>query len=142
GYFGTGEVGCRVRGSCLTENGGCDPLTSCISSADSGDVECGGCPAGYSGTGDTACVDTDGCAQEPCFPGVECADTPAPGEGRTCGTCPEGFWETWGTCEPCDLQLTLDPLMATVIHLMFHRVHTLFCIRIYFRFSEFEKVAD
>lgn len=34
--------------------------------------------------------DEDGCLGDPCFPGVTCEDVPAPGEGFTCGDCPEG----------------------------------------------------
>jgi hypothetical protein len=41
-------------GLCLTNNGGCDPITACTSTG-SGRT-CSACPTGYTGTGDTACV--------------------------------------------------------------------------------------
>jgi len=34
------------------------------------------------------CEEVDGCLRAPCFPGVECTDVKAPGEGRECGLCP------------------------------------------------------
>ncbi|KAK3285195.1 hypothetical protein CYMTET_7187 [Cymbomonas tetramitiformis] len=115
GYIGTGETGCRERVMCGTNHGNCDPLASCTDNPGTGYADCGSCPAGYSGTGDTACTDTDGCALEPCFPGVTCADTPAPEEGRTCGSCPEGYRGNGTSCEMCDLQLSLDAQMGTVV---------------------------
>ncbi|KAK3254864.1 hypothetical protein CYMTET_35938 [Cymbomonas tetramitiformis] len=114
-YIGTGEAGCRERVMCDTSNGNCDPLASCTDNLATGYAECGPCPAGYSGTGDTVCVDADGCALEPCFPGVECADVAAPGEGRTCGSCPEGYRGDGVWCEACSVLLRLDPEMGTVV---------------------------
>ncbi|KAK3241648.1 hypothetical protein CYMTET_48606 [Cymbomonas tetramitiformis] len=115
-YIGTGEAGCRERVLCDTNHGNCDPLSACTDNFATGYAECGPCPAGYSGTGDTACVDTDGCALEPCFPGVECADVAAPGEGRTCGSCPEGYRGDGASCEMCQLMLHLDPHMGTIVN--------------------------
>ncbi|KAK3283545.1 hypothetical protein CYMTET_8760 [Cymbomonas tetramitiformis] len=112
-YIGTGESGCRQRAPCSLHNGNCDPLSNCSVNALTGSAQCGACPVGYSGTGDTKCVDTDGCALEPCFPGVECADVAAPGEGRTCGSCPEGYRGSGVSCELCTLALSLDPMMTT-----------------------------
>ncbi|KAK3274023.1 hypothetical protein CYMTET_17771 [Cymbomonas tetramitiformis] len=114
-FIGTGETGCRERVMCDTNHGNCDLLASCTDNPDTGYADCGSCPAGYSGTGDTACTDTDGCVLEPCFPGVTCADTPAPEEGRTCGSCPEGYRGDGASCEMCDLQLSLDAQMGTVV---------------------------
>ncbi|KAK3257021.1 hypothetical protein CYMTET_33877, partial [Cymbomonas tetramitiformis] len=114
-YIGTGEAGCRERVMCDTNHGNCDLLASCADNLATGYADCGPCPEGYSGTGATACVDTDGCALEPCFPGVECADVAAPGIGRTCGSCPEGYRGNGASCEMCVLQLSLNPLMATVV---------------------------
>ncbi|KAK3257979.1 hypothetical protein CYMTET_32952 [Cymbomonas tetramitiformis] len=115
GYIGTGETECRERVLCNTNHGGCDPLVACTDNDVTGYADCGPCPAGYAGTGDTACVDADGCALEPCFPGVECADVAAPGEGRVCGSCPEGFLGDGGLCEQCTLLLTLDLHMTSVM---------------------------
>jgi cubilin len=39
---------------CASNHGNCDPLAACINSP--GSFSCGGCPAGYSGTGATQCV--------------------------------------------------------------------------------------
>ncbi|KAK3263050.1 hypothetical protein CYMTET_28124 [Cymbomonas tetramitiformis] len=73
------------------------------------------CPSGYSAVYDSACVDTDGCALAPCFPGVECADEAAPGEGFICGSCPEGYRGDGVSCELCELQLMYVPEMSTVV---------------------------
>ncbi|KAK3233595.1 hypothetical protein CYMTET_56119 [Cymbomonas tetramitiformis] len=115
GYIGTGEAGCRERVLCDNNHGNCDPLSTCADNPTTGYADCGPCPPGYSGTGDTACVDADGCALEPCFPGVECADVAAPGEGRTCGSCPEGFRGDGASCEMCELMLSFDARMSTVV---------------------------
>ncbi|KAK3238908.1 hypothetical protein CYMTET_51123 [Cymbomonas tetramitiformis] len=114
GYIGTGEAGCRERSMCHTDHGGCDSLSACTDNPATGFADCGPCPMGYSGTGATACVDADGCALEPCFPGVECADVAAPGEGRTCGSCPEGYRGDGASCEMCTLLMGLDAQMSTV----------------------------
>eukprot|EP00854_Cymbomonas_tetramitiformis_P024953 gene24953-biopygen25795 len=114
-YIGTGEAGCRERVLCSVNNGNCDPLTSCTDNLATGYGECGPCPAGYDGNGSTTCADTDGCQQAPCFPGVECVDTPAPGDGRTCGSCPDGYRGDGIECEMCTLEVSLDPLMSTVV---------------------------
>ena len=37
------------------------------------------------------CKDTDGCKDDPCFPGVACTDVPSPGAGFVCGACPPGL---------------------------------------------------
>ena len=42
--------------------------------------------------------DVDGCRDLACFPGVECTDNPAPEEGATCGSCPEGYSQIGGKC--------------------------------------------
>ncbi|KAK3262321.1 hypothetical protein CYMTET_28815 [Cymbomonas tetramitiformis] len=115
GYIGTGEAGCRERVLCDNNHGNCDPLSTCADNPTTGYADCGPCPPGYSGTGDTACVDADGCALEPCFPGVECADVAAPGEGRTCGSCPEGYRGDGASCEMCMLMLSFDARMSTVV---------------------------
>ncbi|KAK3262135.1 hypothetical protein CYMTET_28992 [Cymbomonas tetramitiformis] len=99
GYKGDGRVGCRSATSCEEDNGGCDRLTSCDDSAAGVPVVCGACPAGYGGTGDSACEDWDACATEPCFPGVDCADVPAPGMGFECGPCGEGYIGDGMSCE-------------------------------------------
>lgn len=44
---------------CLTDNGGCDPLTAC--SLDSDGVVCGACPEHYTGSGDTECLPVPRC---------------------------------------------------------------------------------
>ncbi|TPV94076.1 MAG: hypothetical protein B7733_17240 [Myxococcales bacterium FL481] len=48
---------------CDADNGGCDPLTTCEPVGDHERV-CGPCPAGYSGHGETGCVDIDECRED------------------------------------------------------------------------------
>eukprot|EP00854_Cymbomonas_tetramitiformis_P023697 gene23697-biopygen24515 len=115
GYIGTGEAGCRERVLCNTNHGNCDPLSTCTDNFATGYADCGPCPMGYSGTGNTACVDTDGCTLEPCFHGVECTDVAAPGEGRTCGSCPEGYHGDGASCGMCTLLLSFEAQMSTVV---------------------------
>ena len=84
GYKGSGKSGCKPISSCEKNNGGCDPSTQC-SDDGAGGSSCGACPTHTNGyfpwvagsTGTTGCVDFDACADNPCFPGVECRDTPA-----------------------------------------------------------------
>jgi hypothetical protein len=47
------------------------------------------CSSGWEGT--NCDQDIDGCAGNPCFPGVACYDEPAPSTGFTCGPCPAGY---------------------------------------------------
>ncbi|XP_070537259.1 fibrillin-2-like [Ptychodera flava] len=47
------------------------------------------CPPGY--TGDFCQDDYDACADNPCFPGVNCTDDKAPSIGFECGECPTGL---------------------------------------------------
>ncbi|XP_077996694.1 uncharacterized protein LOC144450002, partial [Glandiceps talaboti] len=47
------------------------------------------CTPGY--TGDFCGEDYDGCADNPCFPGVNCTDLPAPSLVAECGDCPNGL---------------------------------------------------
>ncbi len=70
---------------CATDNGGCDPLTSCTNTA--GSRTCGACPAGYSGDGEVGCTDVDECAADHggCDPLTSCTNTIG---SRTCGPCP------------------------------------------------------
>ena len=107
GYKGSGTTGCKkAESACSKNNGGCDPAASCQEGANG--IVCGPCPpTGYEpgGTGDTGCVDIDGCASNPCYAGVTCEDVPAPGVGHTCGACPEGFRGDGTTCTLCDMSV-------------------------------------
>ena len=102
--------------ACETDNGGCDPLTTCTDDG-TGASTCSLCPDGYTGSGDTQCEDIDGCASGPCYPGVECVDTPAaedaaPFGSYTCGDCPpglEGSGEGPGGCTDIDSCATDPP---------------------------------
>lgn len=51
-----GEPVCIDVDECEADHGGCDPLTDCMNTA--GAHACGACPAGYLGTGDSACTPT------------------------------------------------------------------------------------
>ena len=59
------------------------------------------CEPGYEGDG-IRCADIDGCAANPCPPGVECTDVPAPGEGHACGGCPPGTESSGADCIDID----------------------------------------
>lgn len=54
GFARTKGVACEQSTSCAQANGGCDPLTTCRPTANG--RECGECPSGWTGTGDTGCV--------------------------------------------------------------------------------------
>ncbi|KAK3274589.1 hypothetical protein CYMTET_17234 [Cymbomonas tetramitiformis] len=102
GYWGSGYAQCTLASPCHVDNGGCDRLVTCLDTT-TGVPECGPCPEGYTGTGTTGCLDEDGCAAAGaegggCYPGVACADTPAPASGYTCGTCPVGMDGDGTTC--------------------------------------------
>jgi hypothetical protein len=115
GYKGSGQTGCKPETTCEEDNGGCyyDDLitTTCDDSA--APVVCGPCPEGYEGSGDTSCKDIDGCAGDPCFPGVECSDVRAPGVGHTCAACPEGYHGDGTTCTLCTLAVELTDSTAS-----------------------------
>ncbi|XP_066501449.1 thrombospondin-4-B [Hoplias malabaricus] len=57
----------------------------CIETEDG--VECGPCPAGYTGDG-YSCDDVDECQFNPCFPGVRCVNQVP---GFRCEACPLGY---------------------------------------------------
>ncbi|MDP3154211.1 MAG: EGF domain-containing protein, partial [Archangium sp.] len=73
---------------------GCDSLASCTNTP--GARTCGACPAGYTGTGETSCVDVDECAVSNggCDSLASCTNTPG---ARTCGACPSGYTGTGET---------------------------------------------
>jgi hypothetical protein len=86
--------------SCAEDNGGCDALATC--SDDTGDVVCGDCPEGYSGTGDTTCADVDECLTDNggCDALTTCTNSVG---GKTCGICPMGYDGTGDTaCSDID----------------------------------------
>lgn len=71
---GGSDAGEQV-GLCTTDNGGCDPLTTCSDASDGG-VTCGACPNGYSGDGLSGCEDIDECTSiDPNCGGKECLNT-------------------------------------------------------------------
>lgn len=84
-----------VRGSagrvCEIVNGNCDPYVECQNEP-TGGVSCGPCPSGFTGSGETGCIDTDECADG----NDGGCDTPLqtcenfPGY-RTCSSCPAGY---------------------------------------------------
>ncbi|KAK3262938.1 hypothetical protein CYMTET_28234, partial [Cymbomonas tetramitiformis] len=122
GYRGSGDLrggapGCSAvapEARCDDgTNGGCDALTACTDEPEGG-TACGPCPAGYSGSGDSACTDADGCGGEPCYSGVLCTDLPAPGVGYMCAACPGGFVGDGEVCfgDPCESLVPCDPLVT------------------------------
>ncbi|KAK3256764.1 hypothetical protein CYMTET_34118, partial [Cymbomonas tetramitiformis] len=113
GFKGTGMTGCVPESVCSENHGGCwqgeGELSlldvSCTDSASG--AECGACPEGYAGTGDTLCYDEDGCAGAPCFPGVACHDVKAPAQGFLCDACPEGYKGDGVECTLCKLRVSI-----------------------------------
>ncbi|MFO0582258.1 MAG: hypothetical protein U0229_08305 [Anaeromyxobacter sp.] len=92
----------------------CDPspcFAGVACTATGATFACGACPAGYEGNGVT-CADVNGCAGNPCAPGVTCADVPAPGAGFTCGACPPGQAGDGITCVEAD-GCAGNPCLAT-----------------------------
>jgi len=79
---------------CALDNGGCDALAECTDGS-SGPV-CGACPDGYSGTGDTECLDVDECTTDNggCDDLATCTNSAG---DRTCGICPLGYTGTGDT---------------------------------------------
>ena len=47
------------------------------------------CKSGW--TGENCSQDIDACADNPCYPSVNCTDLPPPSAGYTCGPCPSGM---------------------------------------------------
>ncbi|HVZ71443.1 MAG TPA: EGF domain-containing protein [Polyangia bacterium] len=94
GYTGTGATSCTDINECLTNNGGCDPLTTCTNTA--GSRTCGACPTGYTGSGATSCTDVNECLTNNggCDPLATCTNTAG---SRTCGACPTGYTGTGAT---------------------------------------------
>jgi hypothetical protein len=74
--------------ACDVDNGGCDPLTVCTNLPEG--RSCGPCPTGYSGTGETGCIDINECDVDNggCDPLTVCTNLPG---SRTCGVCPAGY---------------------------------------------------
>ena len=69
--------------------------------------------------------DVDGCRDLACFPGVECTDNPAPDEGATCGSCPEGYFQIGGKCLGKTHAADIDKEMednATIMIILFVRL--------------------
>jgi hypothetical protein len=88
GYHSDGAGTCVDIDECLTNNGACDPLTTCTNLP--GSRACGPCPSGYTGTGDTVCVDIDECLIDNggCDLLTTCTNLPG---NRLCGPCPAGY---------------------------------------------------
>ncbi|KAK3278492.1 hypothetical protein CYMTET_13573, partial [Cymbomonas tetramitiformis] len=114
GMRGTGLTGCVSSSDCSVNNGGCWVGSGAASGFDVSCTQselgpvCGECPTGFKGSGDTGCMDIDGCAPAPCFPGVECADVPAPSLGYTCAGCPEGFRGDGEECTLCRMRVSIQ----------------------------------
>jgi hypothetical protein len=85
-------------------NGGCDPLTVCVPITTTSRF-CSGCPNGFSGTGETGCVNINECATNNggCDTQTTCSDlTPSAANnwaGFSCSQCPAGYVGNGGS--PC-----------------------------------------
>lgn len=73
-------LACAPAAGQLTSCDRCDPLAACQVVLPNVLVVCGDCPAGYSGSGVTGCVDVDECAftglRFPCAANAVCTNTP------------------------------------------------------------------
>ncbi|KAK3271989.1 hypothetical protein CYMTET_19689 [Cymbomonas tetramitiformis] len=125
---------CLPATSCADNNGGCwvgagalsGMKAECTAGKGSAVVsECGECPVGTVGAGDSECVEHDLCLDSPCFPGTQCVDIPAPREGFECwyegvqGRCPEGYKGDGVECEQCLLRVQI--IESTVVNGKEHR---------------------
>jgi len=90
---------CSSPNPCTIGNGGCDALASCSALPDGGHT-CGGCPPGYDGSGDTACVDIDECSvgSDDCHAPASCVNLP----GSFDCQCPTGYVYDLGQCVDID----------------------------------------
>ena len=76
---------------CAVNNGGCAADVACKEGSTPGSWLCGdSCPAGFSGSPQTGCVDVNECAiaNGGCHKLSACRNTPG---SRTCSTCPKDF---------------------------------------------------
>jgi hypothetical protein len=116
GFSGTPETGCLDIDECLSNNGGCDSHATCTNTP--GSRLCGDCPSGYSGSGygvctaqacpagytgtiPSGCVDIDECAGGACDPLTTCTNLPG---SYSCGPCPAGYSGSGSsgcTFDPC-----------------------------------------
>uniref|UniRef100_A0ABM0MQX4 Mucin-4-like n=1 Tax=Saccoglossus kowalevskii TaxID=10224 RepID=A0ABM0MQX4_SACKO len=76
---------CKNNGTCLFDT---SDISSNTVNSKFKVVACS-CPEAY--TGWFCETDTDGCLDDPCFPGVKCTDVEAPGIGAVCEGCPYGL---------------------------------------------------
>jgi hypothetical protein len=78
---------CDAPSECVTNHGGCDPLTTCTDTDDG--HTCGACPPGYTGDGASGCVDIDECQTDDggCIPPATCQNAP----GTFSCVCPAGY---------------------------------------------------
>ncbi|KAK3277885.1 hypothetical protein CYMTET_14134 [Cymbomonas tetramitiformis] len=68
-------------------NGGCDPRVTCSDAPDG--LECGPCPAGWTGDGAVGCGDVDECSEGAvCDPLTSCVNSDG---GYACTDCPLGY---------------------------------------------------
>lgn len=120
-----GPAGCLPpAASCAASNGNCALHSACADTP--GGPVCGACAPGYVGTGDTQCVDSDGCSpannppqrnsSTPCARGVRCADVPAAedptGRRFVCGACPPGRVGDGLRCDACSIRAQISATSA------------------------------
>jgi len=98
GYVPSGGQ-CVDINECADSSHGCDALVTCTNTP--GSYECGTCPSGYGGNGQSGCFDIDECAQgtDACDELVTCANTAG---GYQCGACPAGYAGDGFSCADID----------------------------------------
>ena len=104
------DISCFAGPSSTCSSSPCHPGVSCSSLSD-GQFQCGPCPEGTVGDGQTCEIDWCGLEDQPCFAGVICHNS----QGRAkCGNCPEGFEGNGVKCTPSVQPCSSNPCYYNV----------------------------
>eukprot|EP00026_Physarum_polycephalum_P003519 Phypoly_transcript_03532.p1 GENE.Phypoly_transcript_03532~~Phypoly_transcript_03532.p1 ORF type:complete len:603 (+),score=53.04 Phypoly_transcript_03532:570-2378(+) len=90
---------CTDFNECNYDNGGCDPRVKCTNTI--GNVTCGSCPAGYTGSGYTFCALLCGDGHCDASIGEDCVSCPQDCTAATCGKCGDGSCQDAERCDSC-----------------------------------------